>query len=35
VKFDEFIPDVILQVLQIGSRRVGAFSKYAASRMFG
>ena len=35
VKFDEFIPDVILNVLQIGSRRAAAFSKYAASRMFG
>lgn len=35
VKFDEFIPDVLLNVLQIGSRRASAFSKYAASRMFG
>ncbi len=35
VKFDEFIPDVVLQVLQIGSRRAEAFSKYAASRRFG
>ncbi len=35
VKFDEFLPDVILDALQIGSRRASAFSKYAASRMFG
>ncbi|MCE5234947.1 MAG: polyphosphate polymerase domain-containing protein [Clostridiaceae bacterium] len=35
VKFDAFLPDVILNVLQIGSRRAAAFSKYAASRMFG
>jgi hypothetical protein len=35
VKFDEFLPDVIFDALQIGSRRASAFSKYAASRMFG
>lgn len=35
VKFDAFLPDIILNVLQIGSRRAAAFSKYAASRMFG
>jgi hypothetical protein len=35
VKFDEFLPDVIFDALQIGSRHVSAFSKYALSRMFG
>lgn len=34
VKYDNFIPDVIRDAVQLGSRRVGAFSKYAASRMF-
>jgi len=33
VKYDNFIPDVIRSAVQLGSRRVGAFSKYAAARM--
>ena len=35
VKFDEFLPDVLVSLLQIGSRQVSAFSKYAAGRRFG
>ena len=34
IKYDAFIPDVIRHIVQLGNRRVGAFSKYAASRMF-
>ena len=34
VKYDSFIPDVIRDIVQLGNRRIGAFSKYAASRMF-
>jgi hypothetical protein len=35
VKFDEFLPTVIKQLIQIGDRRSGAYSKYQISRMYG
>ena len=35
VKYDEFIPDVIKYLLQLGDRRKGTYSKYQISRMFG
>jgi hypothetical protein len=35
VKYDEFLPDVIKYLLQLGDRRKGTYSKYQMSRMFG
>ncbi|WP_434311279.1 polyphosphate polymerase domain-containing protein [Hominifimenecus sp. rT4P-3] len=35
VKWDEFLPDLIRDALQLGNCRVGAFSKYAACRIYG
>lgn len=36
VKWDEFLPDIIRDILQLpDGRRAGAFSKYAACRMYG
>lgn len=35
VKWDEFLPDIIKNVIQLGNRRLGAFSKYAACRIYG
>lgn len=35
VKYDEFIPDVIKYLLQLGDRQKGTYSKYQISRMFG
>lgn len=35
VKYDEFIPDNIVQLLQIKGRFSSSFSKYAACRVFG
>lgn len=35
VKYDEFLPDVIKRLLQVGDRRKGMYSKYQISRMFG
>lgn len=35
VKYDEFIPEVIKNLLQLGSRKDAAFSKYATCRMYG
>lgn len=35
VKYDQFIPDYITEILQLGSRRASAFSKYALCRMYG
>lgn len=32
VKYDEFLPDIIRDVVQLDSRGAGAFSKYAACR---
>ncbi len=33
IKYDNFIPDIIRDAVQLGSRRTSAFSKYAVSRM--
>lgn len=35
VKWDEFLPSVIRDAVDLGNRRVGAFSKYAACRIYG
>lgn len=35
VKYDSFLPDIIRDVIQTKDRRAGAFSKYAAGRIFG
>ena len=35
VKWDEFLPDVIRDIVQLESRRTTAFSKYAACRIYG
>ena len=35
VKYDAFLPDVIASLLQTGTVRQQAFSKYGASRRFG
>jgi len=35
VKFDEYLPDVIKQLLQVIDRRKSGYSKYQYSRMFG
>ncbi|MFJ8236391.1 polyphosphate polymerase domain-containing protein [Ureibacillus sp. NPDC094379] len=35
VKYDEFLPDVIKYLLQLGNRKKGTYSKYQISRMFG
>ena len=35
VKYDDFLPDVIKYLLQLGDRRKGTYSKYQISRMFG
>ena len=34
VKWDNYLPDIIRDALALGSRRSGAFSKYAACRMY-
>lgn len=34
VKYDEFLPDIISDIIQIPNRRQSAFSKYAASRIY-
>ena len=34
VKWDNYLPDVIRDAVQLGGRHNGAFSKYAACRMF-
>lgn len=34
VKYDQFLPDIIRMLLQSGTPRVGAFSKYAACRQY-
>ena len=34
VKYDNYLPEVVRAAVQLGQRRVGAFSKYAASRMW-
>lgn len=35
VKWDEYLPDIIRDVVQLTNCRVGAFSKYAVCRMYG
>jgi hypothetical protein len=35
VKYDQFIPDYISDVLQLGTRRASACSKYAICRVYG
>ena len=35
VKFDEYLPDVITDIIQTGERRVRSVSKYALCRAFG
>ena len=35
VKWDEYLPDIIRDVVQLPNCRVGAFSKYAACRIYG
>ena len=35
VKWDEYLPDVIKDVIQTGGVRAGAFSKYAQCRIYG
>lgn len=35
VKWDEYLPDIIRDIVQLGNRRVGAFSKYAVCRIYG
>ena len=35
VKYDEFLPEIIRDIVQLGSRQAGAFSKYAACRIYG
>jgi hypothetical protein len=34
VKYDQFIPEVIANIIQLDGRRQTAFSKYAASRIY-
>ena len=35
VKWDEFLPGIIRDAVQLDNRRVGAYSKYAACRIYG
>ena len=35
IKWDEFLPDIIRDAVQLNGRRAGAFSKYAACRVYG
>lgn len=35
VKYDEYLPEVIRRLLQIGPRKKGTYSKYQVSRMYG
>lgn len=35
VKYDEFIPEIIENIVQLGDRRESGYSKYAACRMYG
>ena len=35
VKYDEFLPDVVRDLIQTNTRRTAAFSKYAVSRIYG
>ncbi|MCR5421576.1 MAG: polyphosphate polymerase domain-containing protein [Lachnospiraceae bacterium] len=35
VKWDEFLPDLIRDIVQLENRRTGGYSKYAACRVYG
>ncbi len=35
VKWDNFLPDIVKDAVQLGARRGAAFSKYAACRIYG
>lgn len=35
VKWDNYLPDIIKDIIQLDSRRASAFSKYAACRIYG
>lgn len=35
VKYDEFLPSVVRDMIQLNSRKASAFSKYASCRMYG
>ncbi|KMT22378.1 polyphosphate polymerase domain-containing protein [Clostridium cylindrosporum] len=35
VKYDEYIPDIIRDIVQVNNRKCTAFSKYAACRIYG
>lgn len=35
IKYDEYLPDTIKYLLQLGDRRKGTYSKYQISRMYG
>jgi hypothetical protein len=35
VKWDEYLPDIIRDIVQLKNRRTGGFSKYAACRIYG
>ncbi|MDL4841249.1 polyphosphate polymerase domain-containing protein [Aquibacillus rhizosphaerae] len=35
VKYDEYIPDTIKRLLRVSDRRLGTYSKYHLSRMYG
>ena len=35
VKFDEFLPQVIKDIVQVNNRQLSAFSKYAVCRIYG
>ncbi len=35
VKWDEYLPDIIRDAVQLGNCRTGTFSKYAACRIYG
>lgn len=34
IKWDEYLPDIIKDIIQLNSGRIGAFSKYAACRIY-
>lgn len=34
IKWDEYLPDIIKDIIQLNHGRIGAFSKYAACRMY-
>ena len=35
VKWDEYLPDIIRDIIQLKNSHAGAFSKYAACRIYG